>query len=88
MAKIKTIEELRDHALDTLNKLADGSIDVAEAGVTGKLCESVISTVKTQLDYYRMIQEQPQIAFMGNHLKAIEGEVMKGKLLESPMKKR
>jgi hypothetical protein len=58
------MQQLRDHALDTLEKLADGSIDTAQAGVTGKLCESVISTVKSQLEYSRMIGDAPNIPFM------------------------
>ncbi len=63
-SKIRNIENLRDHALLTIEKLANGEIDTAEAGVTGKLCESVISTVKAQLEYSRMINEEPEIPFM------------------------
>ena len=66
MTKIKTMEQLRDHALETLEKLSRGDIDTDEAGVYSKLCESVISTVKTQLEYARMIQEEPIIPFMQN----------------------
>ena len=78
MAKIKTIEELREHALLTIEKLANQDIDTAEAGVTGKLCEGVIATVKAQLEYSRMIQEErPHIPFMEmKGQKAIEGQVM------------
>lgn len=79
MSKINSIEALRDHALLTLEKLAEGAIDTTEAGVTGKLCESVISTIKAQLEYSRLIDEAPQIPFMQNsHLgkgKALEGAV-------------
>lgn len=64
MTKIKNITELRDHALDTLEKLAQQKIDIAEAGVTGKLCEGVISTIKAQLEYSRMLGEEPKIPFM------------------------
>ena len=64
--KLKTIENLREHALETLDKLSKGSIDTAEAGVTGKLCESVMSTIKAQLEYARMLGKEPFIPFMGN----------------------
>jgi len=64
MSKIRNMENLRDYALETLEKLSSGEIDTAHAGVTGKLCESVISTVKAQLEYARMIQEEPNIPFM------------------------
>ncbi len=61
---IQNISQLRDFALDTLQKLANGEIDTATAGVSGKLCENVVSTIKTQLEYSRMLDEPPSIAFM------------------------
>jgi len=76
MTKIKNIEELRNHALDTLEKLANGSIDTAEAGVTGKLCEGVIATVKSQLEYARMLDQQPEIPFM---MQKVSGNLIEAK---------
>lgn len=64
MSKIKNITQLRDFALETLEKLANKEIDCSEAGVSGKLCESVISTLKTQLTYSAMLDEKPDIPFM------------------------
>jgi hypothetical protein len=79
--KISSIEDLRDHALLTIQKLANQEIDTAEAGVTGKLCESVISTVKAELEYARMTDQEPRIPFMnGNGIKGhkmLEGTVNK-----------
>ena len=85
--KINSIEALRDHALETLEKLAAGNIDTTEAGVTGKLCESVISTIKAQLEYSRMIDEEPHIPFMSqsHQGKALEGKVSRP-ALPSPKK--
>lgn len=62
--KIDSIELLRDHALETLAKLSRGEIDVPQAGVTGKLCENVISTIKAQMEYARMLDQEPEIPFM------------------------
>lgn len=77
MSDIKNITQLRDFALDALTKLKNREIEVAEAGVTGKLCETVISTIKSQLEYAKMLQEEPQIPFMQtDDGKMIEGEVM------------
>lgn len=78
MAKIKNVEELRDFALETLERLSNGEIDTAQAGVTGKLCEGVISTVKTQMEYFRMIGEEQPIPFMlqPNKPKLIEGQAV------------
>jgi hypothetical protein len=74
MSKIKNMEDLREHALETLEKLASGQIDTAEAGVTGKLCEGVIATVKSQLEYARMLNQEPTIPFMSSSTgRLIEG---------------
>lgn len=83
--KIKEITDLRDYALKSLEKLENGEIDTSEAGVIGKLCESVVSTIKSQMEYAKMLGKQPQIPFMGNHDKnkplVIEAKVER-KMLE------
>jgi hypothetical protein len=90
--KIKDVTQLRDHALLTLEKLADGTIDTAEAGVTSKLCESVITTIKAQLEYSRMLGENIQIPFLleSHHViengKTINGKV-ENKALPAPSRK-
>lgn len=78
MSKIKTIEELREFALDALESLKQGKIDVAEAAATGKLCDGVISTIKTEIEYGRLTGQTVNIPFMGkNYSKQIEGKVIK-----------
>lgn len=66
MSKIKNIDDLRQDALDTLEKLSNGEIDVDQAGVTAKLYESVMSTVKTQLQVAVMLRREPNIPFLGD----------------------
>ena len=84
--KLKSIEQLRNHALEALEDLRSGKIDCIQAGVTGKLCENVISTVKAQLEFARMLNKEPSIDFMGDlsknktlmspkDVKYIEGEI-------------
>lgn len=63
---IKNIDELRKHAITTLEKLSNKKIDVDEAGVAGKLYESVMSTVKYELEYSKMLGREPNIPFMGD----------------------
>ena len=63
---IVDIDSLRQHAIDTLQKLSRGEISTEEAGVTGKLCENVVSTIKVQLEYSKMLQQQPTIDFLEN----------------------
>lgn len=64
MTKINNVEELRNLALDALEKLTRGEIDTAQALTHAKLCDSVILTIKTQLEYSRMVGESPSIPFM------------------------
>jgi hypothetical protein len=63
-AKIKNINQLREHAIETLERLEKGKIDCTEAGVTAKLYESVIASVKIELEYNRMTDKIPNIAFI------------------------
>ena len=62
--KIKNIIDLREHALATISRLDSGEIDCQQAGVTGKLYESVISSIKTQLVYAQMTDSEPRIKFL------------------------
>ena len=64
MAKIKNIEDLRNFAIDTLDRLKNQEIDVNEALATGKLCDSVINTVKMQLEYHKILGEKSSIPFI------------------------
>lgn len=64
MSQITDIDSLRQHAIDTLAKLSKREISVEEAGVTGKLCENIVSTVKVQLEYAKMLQQEPDINFL------------------------
>ena len=64
MSKVKNIEILRDHAIQTLLKLESGEIDTGEAGVTHKLYESVISTCKAEMEYNKMLDREIVIPFL------------------------
>jgi len=61
---IKNIVELRDFALHALGDLKNGNINIQQAATAATLCASVISTIKTQLDYFKAIDEKPQIEFL------------------------
>lgn len=61
---MKDVDELRQYAIDTLHKLSLGKISIEEAGVTGKLCENIVSTLKVQLEYAKMLSQEPQINFL------------------------
>ena len=61
---INNIDDLRQHAIDTLMKLSKNTISIEEAGVTGKLCENIVSTIKVQLEYAKMLEQSPDINFL------------------------
>ena len=71
MTKIKNIDTLRDHAIETLENLERKKIDVVQAGVTAKLYESIMSSLKTELEYHKMLEQKPNIEFL-NGAKVIE----------------
>ncbi len=62
--KINNIEDLRNHAIKTLEKLETKKIDMAEAGVTAKLYESLMSSLKTEMEYHKMLGHLPKIKFL------------------------
>ena len=61
---MNNIEELRNHAIETLKKLDNKQIEMSEAGVTAKLYESVISSLKTEMEYHKMLGHLPRIKFL------------------------
>jgi hypothetical protein len=78
MAKIKTIEELRDHLLNTIEKLDNDQINLQDAAITGKLCDDVLHTIKVQMEYAKMKNQQEQFSmpFMdgGKNNRLIDGD--------------
>ena len=63
-SRIENIEDLRNYALQTLEGLRSKEVTIEEAGVIGKVCESVMSTVKASMEYARMLGAEPDIDFM------------------------
>jgi hypothetical protein len=61
---MNNIEDLRQHAIETLKKLESKKIDMAEAGVTAKLYESLMSSLKTEMEYHKMLGHLPRIKFL------------------------
>lgn len=87
MIDIKNIEDLREHAIETLRRLETQVIDVAEAGVTAKLYENIMSSVKTELEYNKMIDRAPVIPFMESHSTKMIDVTPSTKLLEDSKNK-
>jgi len=62
--QINNITDLRNHALGVLRRLQDGEIGLQEAATNAGLTASIISTIKTQMDYAKATEEKPNIPFM------------------------
>lgn len=65
MAKILTMKQLREKVLQALDDLEDGKIDIAEASVIAKLSETVISGLKSEMQYSILTSQVPSIPFYG-----------------------
>lgn len=66
---IKNINDLRRHAIGTIEKLERGDVDVSEVSVLSKLYDSVVSSLKVELQYAHLQGISPEIPFL-------EGEKM------------
>ena len=62
---MRSINDLREHAVFTLQRLQEKDIEVPEAVVTAKLYDSIMSSVKLELDYSKMLGVSPNIPFIG-----------------------
>ncbi len=79
MTKITNIKELRNKVLKAFEDLENGKIDVAQASCLAKLSETVISGLKSEMQYAILTNQEPSIPFYGEQT---------GKLLEyNSMKK-
>jgi len=65
MAKIETMKQLRDRVLQAFNDLEDGKIDISQATTIAKLSETVISGLKSEMQYAILTNQQPRISFYG-----------------------
>lgn len=82
MKKLNNLDDLRNMVLDTIEKLSENKIDIHEAGILAKLSETVISGLKTQIEYAKLIDNQPSIPFIDNCARVIEGNKIENNLLE------
>jgi len=66
MSKIKNMQQLRDKVLKTIDDLENKKIDINEASVISKLSETIISGLKSELQYSILIGNKPKIDFYGD----------------------
>lgn len=65
MSTIKNIKELRGRVLKAFDDLEKGKIDIAEAASIAKMSETVISGLKSEMQYCVLTNQKPDIDFYG-----------------------
>jgi hypothetical protein len=63
MSTIKTIQELRNKVLQAFMDLEDGKIDISQASTLAKLSETIISGLKSEMQYSILTNQKPEIPF-------------------------
>jgi len=61
---MKTISDLRQNALKTIQDFQSGKIEIDEAAATAKLYESVISSCKIEMEYHKFLKRMANIEFL------------------------
>lgn len=62
------MEDLRASALETLQQLQAGEIELNQAVAVAKLCDSVIGTVKSEIEYQKHLSLHKEIPFLSDNV--------------------
>jgi hypothetical protein len=73
--KISNIDQLREDALKTIERLDNGEIDATNASAKSKLYDDVMNSLKLQMFYAKLKEERPNIPFL-NTSTVIEGTMV------------
>ena len=74
MSGIKNINDLREKVLSMFEELDCPEPDLQKVGIAAKLSETVISGLKTQLEYARLLGIEPNIPFLADSNKIINNK--------------
>lgn len=66
MAKIKTIDDLRERVLDAFEDLSKQRITHEEANALAKLNDTIVAGLKTQMEYAKLTEKIPYIPFLSD----------------------
>jgi len=61
---IKNIDELRSHLTNELEKVSSGKTTPAAANASANLAGKILSSVKMELEYNKMVGAAPKIGFL------------------------
>lgn len=63
---IKTVEELRDFLSIEMERLKNGETTPANANASANLSGKILSSVKMELEYNKMVGTSPNIVFLSS----------------------
>lgn len=81
MSRIENMQQLRDRVLKAIEDLEDGKIELAEATTIAKLSETVISGLKSEMQYAILTNSEPNIPFYGEQSGKVLDEKTSRRLL-------
>jgi hypothetical protein len=64
--EMKTVQDMRKILAQEVAKLQRGKGDVKRANAINNACGKVISSVKLEMEFYKSIQQTPNIKFLSN----------------------
>lgn len=65
MSQIKTMQQLRDRVIKAIDELDSGEIDLAKASAIAKLSETIVSGLRSEMQYSILTNKEPKIDFFG-----------------------
>jgi len=65
MSKIENMKMLREKVLQAFSDLEDGKIDISHAITLAKLSETIVSGLKSEMQYAILTSQEPRIDFYG-----------------------
>jgi hypothetical protein len=77
MSKIKSMKQLREKVLQAIDDLESGKIEMSEAFAIAKMSETIVSGLRSEMQYAILTNNKPEIEFYGK---------MSGKPLDSSSK--
>lgn len=78
MPKIINMQQLRNRVLQSIDDLEDGKIEINEAATIAKLSETIVSGLKSEMQYAILTNSEPHIPFYGEPSgKVLEANIIK-----------
>jgi len=67
MSETKTLKDLREKMIKVFDNLEDGKIDIQQASTLAKISETIISGLRSEMQYAILTGKEPNISFFGDN---------------------